>query len=155
MLRSGTGHRDKPQRHVLLDEGRGAGTESLRGHGDHQLRLHDELRLPARMAAYIAAKRGVAGLTEAASLDLVRHGIRVNAVCPGFVDTPMPRQLSPRRQAGRSSSPSRLLAALPIRSKWRTPSPSMPRNMPATWSVPLARVDGGATLQLSPAPSIE
>lgn len=41
------------------------------------------------MAAYVASKHGLAGLTKAAALDLINQQIRVNAVCPGFVRTPM------------------------------------------------------------------
>jgi NAD(P)-dependent dehydrogenase (short-subunit alcohol dehydrogenase family) len=41
------------------------------------------------IAAYAASKHGVLGLVRTAALELARTGVTVNAVCPGYVDTPM------------------------------------------------------------------
>lgn len=76
----------------------------------------------AGKAAYVTSKHAVAGLTKAAALDLARHGIRVNAVCPGLTETQMVKSLSgqPELRAailsdtplGRMASPEEIARAI-------------------------------------------
>jgi NAD(P)-dependent dehydrogenase (short-subunit alcohol dehydrogenase family) len=47
------------------------------------------LRGAAYVAPYVAAKHGVIGLMRALTAETVKHGITVNAVCPGYTETPM------------------------------------------------------------------
>jgi NAD(P)-dependent dehydrogenase (short-subunit alcohol dehydrogenase family) len=51
------------------------------------------LKATAGLVAYTASKHAVVGMTRTASIELVKQGVRVNAVCPGPIETPMGQQL--------------------------------------------------------------
>jgi NAD(P)-dependent dehydrogenase (short-subunit alcohol dehydrogenase family) len=70
-----------------------AATPSLAARGGSVVNVAsvDGLTAEAGVAAYCAAKAGLVNLTRGAALDLAARGVRVNAVCPGMVDTPMLR----------------------------------------------------------------
>ncbi|MCL4459425.1 MAG: SDR family oxidoreductase [Chloroflexi bacterium] len=65
------------------------------------------LQAAARKAAYCAAKAGVVNLTRQMAIDYGRDNIRINCICPGFVDTPLTASFSDEARR-------RLLARLPI-----------------------------------------
>src|SRR2546430_4818982 len=46
------------------------------------------------LAAYAAAKHGVIGLAQSAALEYAARGIRINAVCPGTIKTPMVQSMT-------------------------------------------------------------
>jgi NAD(P)-dependent dehydrogenase (short-subunit alcohol dehydrogenase family) len=60
--------------------------------------------------AYTASKHGVIGLTRAAALECADAGIRVNAVCPGIIDTPM----ITRATGGDADAAAALVAGEPV-----------------------------------------
>jgi NAD(P)-dependent dehydrogenase (short-subunit alcohol dehydrogenase family) len=61
-------------------------------------------------AAYVAAKHAVIGLTKSAALDYAAQGIRVNAICPGIIETPMMGRFS----GGTSEGRARVIAQEPV-----------------------------------------
>ena len=64
----------------------------------------------AGRAAYCAAKFGIVGLSKAAALDYAKSNIRVNAVCPGIIETPMMDRFSGGTPEGRE----RVIAQEPV-----------------------------------------
>ncbi len=59
----------------------------------------------ARIAAYTASKHGVLGLVRTAASEVARSGVTVNAICPGYVDTPMTDESVASISAGTGRTP--------------------------------------------------
>jgi NAD(P)-dependent dehydrogenase (short-subunit alcohol dehydrogenase family) len=63
---------------------------------------------------YVAAKHGVVGLTKSAALEFAAQGIRVNAICPSYVETPMVSDLFENLLGGDPAQVAAALANHPI-----------------------------------------
>jgi 3-hydroxybutyrate dehydrogenase len=71
-------------------------------------------------SAYVAAKHGLVGLTKTVALEVAEHGITVNAICPGYVWTPLVEKQIPDTAKARGMSEEQvirdvLLAAQPTK----------------------------------------
>jgi 3-hydroxybutyrate dehydrogenase len=60
-------------------------------------------------SAYVAAKHGVVGFTKSVALELARSGVTVNAICPGYVKTPLVEAQIADQAKARGISPERVM----------------------------------------------
>ena len=59
--------------------------------------------------AYVAAKHGLLGLTKTVALETAEHGITVNAICPGYVMTPLVERQIPETAKARGLTPEQVI----------------------------------------------
>lgn len=79
----------KHELRAMVDAGNGGSIVNIASTNSYRPQ-HDQ-------PAYTASKHAVLGLTKSAAMDYARHDIRVNAICPGAIDTPMLRNAMARR----------------------------------------------------------
>jgi NAD(P)-dependent dehydrogenase (short-subunit alcohol dehydrogenase family) len=84
----------KHQIPLILEQGGGAIVNTSSGAGIIGIR---------GSPAYTASKHGLIGLTRAAALDYAAQNIRINVVCPGYIDTPMMNRFTGGTPEGRAS----------------------------------------------------
>jgi 3-hydroxybutyrate dehydrogenase len=60
-------------------------------------------------SAYVAAKHGILGLTKTAALELAEHGVTCNAICPGYVKTPLVEAQIADQAKARNMSPEQVM----------------------------------------------
>ena len=79
---------------IMAENGGGAvvNTASVAGLGAlmrQQKNYHKDLAAVTGVASYVAAKHGVVGLTKQFAVAFGEAGVRVNAICPGYIETPI------------------------------------------------------------------
>lgn len=76
------------------DEGRPAGDARKRRGRDRCNSLCGRSRRRRWPSAYVASKHGIVGLVRSVAIDVAKSGIRVNALCPGMIETAMVDRLA-------------------------------------------------------------
>jgi NAD(P)-dependent dehydrogenase (short-subunit alcohol dehydrogenase family) len=91
----GSRHRHQPQGDLARAARAASGDgRARRGLGRQHRLARRPLAAPSG-GCYIASKHGVIGLTKTAAIEAAPDNVRVNCVCPGAIDSPMNRDLSP------------------------------------------------------------